>query len=110
MPESEDHDRIERLINERDTLRVLAKIQIETLKRQVQSLHPASLSGEDGFRAQPRNGNGTKSQNEMASEVLHLLGNGLSIRHIAKELHISRSKVGRIKKKWNSRGTGQVQV
>jgi DNA-binding NarL/FixJ family response regulator len=89
--ESEER-RIERLIHERDTLRLqLAKIEIERMKRQVQSLQeaPADSTGEDDIRAQ----------------VLDLVGSGRSVRQIAAKLHLSRSKVGRIKKKWDTRGT-----
>jgi hypothetical protein len=89
--ESED-ERIGRLTSERDALPLqLVAIQIETLKRQVQSLQeaPADCPGEEDIRAQVRD----------------LVGNGRSIRQIAATLHLSRSKVGRIKKKWDTRGT-----
>src|SRR5215472_12399847 len=92
-------DRIERLTSERDALRLqLVQIQIETLKRQVQSLQEAAADGcgEDDIRTQ----------------VLDLVSNGRSVRQIAAKLHLSRSKVGRIRKKWDSsRGTvvGQGQ-
>ena len=93
--ESED-ERIERLRNERDALRLqLVQVQIETLKRQVQSLRE-SPPGEEDIQAQ----------------VLDLVGSGRSVRQIAAKLHLSRSKVGRIRKKWDSsRGTvvGQGQ-
>ena len=66
--ESED-ERIERLRNERDALRLqLARIQVETLKRQVQALQeaPADSPGEENIRTQ----------------VLDLVGNGRSVRQL----------------------------
>jgi transposase-like protein len=51
-------------------------------------------------------------EEDIQAQVLDLVGSGRSVRQIAAKLHLSRSKVGRIRKKWDSsRGTvvGQGQ-